>query len=183
MKILACHAHRQRYGLNSGVAGSNPGHVTAHLYRLFRGFLNKSEAVPWNMPRRLSQRLFLVIYSHLWWHSHLTTATANISAVWVWPTGRFVSFLDKVKIFGEDALQDVTDVRRRYRSHLLLVSWKICRKCAMNRNISQSLTVHPTEIPQCLIVHSSEIPQCLAAQLSEILQCLIAQPSEIFNVE
>ena len=59
-KVLACHAHRQRYGLNSGVAGSNAGHIIAYLYRLFCGFLNKSEAVPWNMARRLSQRLFLV---------------------------------------------------------------------------------------------------------------------------
>jgi hypothetical protein len=110
MKILACHAHRQRYGLNSAVGGSNPGHVTDHLYWLFRVFLNKSEAVPWNMPRCLSQRLFLAIYSHVVWHSHLITAITNISAVWVWPTGRFLNFLDKVKICGEDALQDVTDV-------------------------------------------------------------------------
>jgi hypothetical protein len=28
----------------------------------------------------------------------------NISAVRVWPTGRFLSFLDKGKICGEDAL-------------------------------------------------------------------------------
>jgi hypothetical protein len=97
----------------------------------------------------------------------------------VWPTGRFLNFLDKVKIFGEDALQDVTDVRRRYRSHLLLGRWKICRKRAMNSDISQSLIVHPTEIPQCLTAQPPEIPQCLAAQPSEIPQCLIAHPSEI----
>jgi hypothetical protein len=134
-KISACHAHRQRYGLNSVVAGSNPGHVIAHLYRLFRGFLNISEAVPWNMPRRLSQRLFFAIYSQLLWHSHLITAITNISAVWVWSTGRFLSFLDKVKICGEDALQDVTDVERRHGSHLLLVSCKICRKCVTNNSM------------------------------------------------
>jgi hypothetical protein len=46
IKVLACYAHRQRYGLMSGVTGLNLGHVIDYLYRLFRGFLNKSEAVP-----------------------------------------------------------------------------------------------------------------------------------------
>ena len=113
----------------------------------------------------------------------------------MWPSGRFLSFLDKVKICGEDALQDVTDVGRRYRSHPLLGSCKICRKCVMNSGLFPCLTAQSSEIPQCLIAQPTcakqakdaptsnaqptEIPQRLNAQPTEIPQCLTAQPTEI----
>jgi len=57
MKKLACHSHRQRYGLNSGVGGSNPGHVTD----FFADFLiNPRQYL--EICQDASQKLFLAIY-------------------------------------------------------------------------------------------------------------------------